>query len=110
MANTIQGKVISNKSDKTIVILTHFRKSHPLYKKQYTVSKKYMAHDPNNEANIGDLALISPTRPISRRKHFILTKIIEKSEINQDKLEILKVNPSEDQKSPKTKDSKEKES
>ena len=70
MAKTISGKVVSIKNDKTITILTHFRKSHPIYKKQYTISKKYMAHDPKNEAKIGDQVLISETRPISKRKHY----------------------------------------
>lgn len=98
MAKTISGKVVSTKNDKTITILTHFRKSHPIYKKQYTISKKYMAHDPKNEAVLGDLVIISETRPISKRKNFILDKIIEKAQIKEESLEILKDNPSESNK------------
>jgi small subunit ribosomal protein S17 len=78
MARTITGTVVSDKSDKTIVINVTTRQTHPLYKKQYTVNTKYMAHDEKNQAKIGDLVTISETRPISRRKNFSLTKIVER--------------------------------
>ena len=107
MAKTISGKVVSIKNDKTITILTHFRKSHPIYKKQYTISKKYMAHDSKNEANIGDLVIISETRPISKRKHYILDKITTKAQIQQETLEVLKENPSESKKESKDKSKEE---
>ena len=54
MAKTIIGTVSSNKTDKTIVVTVQTRKTHPLYRKQYTVSKKFMAHDEKNEAQVGD--------------------------------------------------------
>ena len=50
MAKSIIGTVSSNKADKTIVVTVQTRKTHPLYRKQYTVSKKFMAHDEKNEA------------------------------------------------------------
>lgn len=103
MAKTITGKVVQAKNDKTITILTHFRKSHPIYKKQYTISKKYMAHDPKNSANIGDQVIISETKPISKRKHFILDKIVQKAQIKEETLEIIKENPSETKKVAKEK-------
>lgn len=78
MARTITGTVVSDKSDKTIVINVTTRQTHPLYKKQYTVNTKYMAHDDKNQAKIGDLVTISETRPISRRKNFSLIKIVER--------------------------------
>src|SRR5665213_4456016 len=78
MARTITGLVVSDKGDKTIVINVVTRKTHPLYKKQYTVNTKYMAHDEKNEAKVGDMVIVSETRPISRRKRFILTKIAER--------------------------------
>ena len=78
MAKTITGTVVSDKGDKTIVINVVTRKTHPLYKKQYTVKTRYMAHDEKNDAKVGDVVMVSETRPISRRKHLNLTKIIER--------------------------------
>ncbi len=77
MAKKIVGKVTSNKQDKTIVITSTRRQTHPLYGKQYTVNTKYIAHDENNEANIGDVVEIVETRPISKRKSFTLSKVLE---------------------------------
>lgn len=78
MAKTITGVVSSNKTDKTIVITVRERKTHPLYRKQYTTTKKFMAHDEKNEAQVGDTVTIIETRPISRRKSFKLEKILER--------------------------------
>lgn len=78
MARQITGTVTSDKTDKTIVITVRARLTHPLYKKQYTVNTKFMAHDEKNEAKIGDLVMISETRPISARKRFRLERIIER--------------------------------
>lgn len=78
MAREITGVVSSDKVDKTIVITSTTRKTHPLYKKQYTVNTKFMAHDEKNEAKVGDLVTIRETRPISARKHFKLSKINER--------------------------------
>jgi small subunit ribosomal protein S17 len=78
MAKQIIGTVTSDKGDKTIVITMRIRKTHPLYKKQYTVNTKFMAHDEKNEAKTGDLVSITETRPISARKRFALDKIIER--------------------------------
>lgn len=78
MARTITGTVVSDKGNKTIVINVVTRKTHPIYKKQYTVNTKYMAHDEKDDARVGDIVLVSETRPLSRRKHFILTKIVER--------------------------------
>ena len=79
MAKTIIGTVSSSKSDKTIVVTVRERKTHPLYRKQYTVSKKFMAHDEKNEAQIGDKVTIQETRPISRRKSHTLLNVIERA-------------------------------
>lgn len=81
MAKTITGVVSSKKTDKTIVVTEHVRLTHPLYRKQYTVTKKFMAHDEKNEAQEGDKVVISETRPISARKHFKLDRIVEKAGI-----------------------------
>jgi small subunit ribosomal protein S17 len=86
MAKTITGVVSSNKTDKTIVVTVQERKTHPLYRKQYTVSKKFMAHDENNEAQPGDKVAIVETRPISARKRYRLDRIIEKPALREDSL------------------------
>ena len=79
MAKTLTGVVTSDKRDKTITVTVTSRETHPIYKKQYTVSRKYTAHDENNEAAEGDKVVISETRPYSKTKSFKLDAIIEKS-------------------------------
>jgi len=81
MARTITGVVSSDKADKTIVIKVVTRKTHPIYKKQYTSTKKFMAHDESNEAHIGDKVQIKESRPLSARKRFVLDKIVESAPI-----------------------------
>jgi len=81
MAKSITGTVSSNKTDKTIVVTVRERKTHPLYRKQYTTTKKFMAHDEKNEANIGDLVIIVETRPISKNKRFTLDRVVEHAEV-----------------------------
>ena len=90
MAKTIVGIVSSNKTDKTIVVTVHTRKTHPLYRKQYTVTKKFMAHDEKNEAQPGDKVSIVETRPLSARKRYALERIIEKPVLREDTLSITK--------------------
>lgn len=84
MAKTLTGVVSSDRGDKTIVVTARTRKTHPLYKKQYTVSTKFMAHDEKNEAKLGDIVIISETRPLSARKRFILEKIVERAAIRHE--------------------------
>ncbi len=81
MAKTLTGVVTSNKTDKTIVVTVTSHKTHPIYKKKYITSKKFMAHDEKNEAEMGDRVIISETRPISARKRFILAKVVEHASI-----------------------------
>jgi small subunit ribosomal protein S17 len=78
MAKMIIGTVASKKTDKTIVVQEHVRMTHPLYRKQYTVTKRFMAHDENNEAQEGDKVAIIECRPLSARKRFTLDRVIEK--------------------------------
>ena len=78
MAKTLVGTVSSDKPDKTIVVTVVTRKTHPIYKKQYSESKKFMAHDEKNEAKLGDRVSIEETRPLSARKRFVLKKVIER--------------------------------
>lgn len=91
MAKTIVGIVTSNKTDKTIVVTVHTRKTHPLYRKQYSVSSKFMAHDEKNEAQPGDKVAIVETRPISARKRFTLKEILEKPALREDTLTVTKI-------------------
>ena len=79
MAKSITGVVSSDKADKTIVVTVRERKTHPLYRKQYTVSKKFIAHDERNEAKLGDKVVIVETRPLSRRKSHKLDRIVERA-------------------------------
>jgi small subunit ribosomal protein S17 len=81
MAKTLIGTVSSDKVDKTIVVTVRTRKTHPIYRKQYTVSKKFMAHDEKNEAHVGDRVAIAETRPISARKRHALDRVITKASI-----------------------------
>lgn len=91
MAKSIIGVVTSSKADKTIVVTVATRKTHPLYRKQYTVSRKFMAHDEKNEAQNGDKVEIVECRPISARKRFTLNRIVEKPALREDVLQIIKV-------------------
>lgn len=81
MARTVTGTVSSDKADKTIVVTVHIHKTHPLYKKAYSVTKKFIAHDEDNKARVGDKVTIVETRPISARKHFALQSIDETAAI-----------------------------
>ena len=68
------GIVISNKMDKSIVVKIERKIKHPLYKKTIKRSKKYIAHDEQNECQVGDLVQIAECRPLSRHKHYRLFK------------------------------------
>ena len=94
MAKNIVGIVSSSKSDKTIVVTVQTKKTHPLYRKQYSVSRKFMAHDEKNEAEVGDKVSIVETRPLSARKRHVLDRIIEKPVLREDTLSLTKVEES----------------
>ncbi|MDD3718202.1 MAG: 30S ribosomal protein S17 [Actinomycetota bacterium] len=74
------GTVVSDKMDKTIVVNVETRMPHPLYGKIVRRSKRYTAHDEENQCNIGDVVRIMETRPISRTKRWRLVEIVEKAE------------------------------
>ena len=82
MANrkvTKTGVVVSDKMDKTIVVNVERQYKHPLYKKIVRRHKKFKAHDENNDCNIGDTVLIMESKPISKQKKWVLSKIIERT-------------------------------
>ncbi len=94
MAKTLLGVVSSDKPDKTIIVIVRSRKTHPLYKKQYSVSRRFMAHDEKNEAQVGDKVAITETRPLSARKRYELDRIIEKPVIRQEQsVEVVTAEP-----------------
>ncbi|RMF35602.1 MAG: 30S ribosomal protein S17 [Chlorobiota bacterium] len=74
-----QGVVVSNKMDKTIVVAVERQVMHPLYKRYYKRTKKYMAHDERNECAIGDVVRIIESRPLSRRKRWMLLEIVQRA-------------------------------
>lgn len=77
MPKKIIGTVVSDVQDKTVVISVTSRETHPIYGKQYTVSRKYTAHDEKNEAKKGDRVEVSESRPFSKNKHWKLERVIE---------------------------------
>ncbi|MDN5274525.1 MAG: rpsQ [Candidatus Saccharibacteria bacterium] len=79
MAKTLTGIVTSDVANKTITVTVTSRETHPIYGKQYSVNRKYAAHDENNEAKIGDKVQIRESRPVSKRKAFVLDHIEQKS-------------------------------
>ena len=76
---TLTGVVTSDKRDQTITVTVTSRQTHPLYGKQYTVTRKYTAHNEGDQASEGDTVTIVETRPISKTKSFTLESIVEKS-------------------------------
>ena len=75
-----QGVVVSAAGDKTIVVQIKERKPHPVYGKMMTSTKKFHAHDENNECGVGDTVSIMETRPLSKMKRWRLVEIIEHQE------------------------------
>ncbi len=75
------GTVVSDKMDKTVVVMVETLVKHPLYEKYVRRRKKYMAHDENNECKVGDKVLIEETRPLSRRKRWRVRQILERAKV-----------------------------
>ena len=72
------GKVVSNKTDKTIVVALEYKLMHPKYKKFVKRTKKVKSHDDRNECSVGDVVKIEETRHLSKDKHYRLVEIVEK--------------------------------
>ena len=73
------GTVVSDKMNKTVVVRVERRYAHPLYGKQVTRSKKYHAHDENNEFHTGDVVRITETRPLSKLKRWRVSELVERA-------------------------------
>jgi len=77
---TLEGVVVSNKGDKTIIVEVERRFLHARYRKTVSSHKKYMAHDAENTCNIGDTVRISECRPLSRRKTWMMDAVVTRAE------------------------------
>ena len=78
MARKLEGQVVSVKTEKTAVVLVTRTKIHPIYRKRFIQSKRYLVHDPDNQAEVGQTATIVETRPLSARKRWKIDKITSK--------------------------------
>jgi len=78
---TLTGRVVSDKMDKTVTVLVERRVKHPLYGKVINRSKKYHAHDENNDFHEGDLVEIEECRPVAKTKAWRVAKLVEKSRL-----------------------------
>lgn len=81
MKRTLIGRVVSDKTQKTVTVLVERKVKHPMYGKVIVRSKKYPAHDENGVAKMGDLVEIVETRPISKTKSWAVTSVLEKAVI-----------------------------
>lgn len=79
VVRTLTGRVVSDKMDKSVVVLIERRVKHPVYGKYLSKSSKLKAHDENNECKTGDLVTIAESRPISKTKSWTLVKVEESS-------------------------------
>jgi small subunit ribosomal protein S17 len=79
IVRTLTGKVVSDKMDKTVVVLVERKVKHPIYGKVIRLSKKFHAHDENNEFGIGDTVIITESRPLSKTKTWVVSALVEKA-------------------------------
>ena len=79
VVRTVSGRVTSDKMDKTITVLVERKVKHPLIGKVIVKSNKFHAHDENNECKEGDLVTITESRPLSKTKTWVLSKIVTKA-------------------------------
>lgn len=81
LKRTLVGRVVSNKMDKTVTVLIENRVKHPLYGKYVVRSKKYHAHDEANQYNEGDKVEITESRPLSRTKSWVVSRLLEAARV-----------------------------
>jgi small subunit ribosomal protein S17 len=77
----VYGTVISNKMDKSVVVAVERQVRHDMYGKQLRLTSRFMAHDEKNEAGVGDRVALASSRPLSRRKRWVVTRIVEKAKV-----------------------------
>lgn len=78
-ARSVEGRVVSNKAEKTVSVLVERREKHPLYGKYISKSSKFLAHDEKNECGEGDIVIIEQCRPLSKNKNWRLVKVVQKA-------------------------------
>ena len=74
-----QGVVVSDKMQKSVIVSTERRVQHDVYGKMQKRTSKFVAHDENNEAKVGDTVIITESRPLSKRKRWALVRIVERA-------------------------------
>ena len=80
MAKTeILAKVVSNKMTKSVVVSVERQVRHEMYGKQQRLTSHFMAHDEKNEAKVGDVVAVVPSRPLSRRKRWVVTRVVQRA-------------------------------
>jgi small subunit ribosomal protein S17 len=77
----IYGTVVSNKMDKSVVVAVERQVRHDVYGKQQRLTSRFMAHDEKNEAGVGDRVALVSSRPLSRRKRWVVTRVIQKAKV-----------------------------
>ncbi len=77
---TMVGRVVSNKMDRTVVVVVERLKRHPLYKKVIRISRRYKAHDADNACRVGDVVRIIESRPLSKEKRWVVMEILKRAE------------------------------
>jgi small subunit ribosomal protein S17 len=77
----IYGTVVSNKMDKSVVVAVERQVRHDVYGKQQRLTSRFMAHDEKNEAGVGDRVALVSSRPLSRRKRWVVTRIVQKAKV-----------------------------
>ena len=80
MAGEILGKVVSDKMAKSVVVTVERRVLHGMYGKQQRLTSRFMAHDERNEAKVGDVVALVSSRPLSRRKRWVVTRIVARAQ------------------------------
>jgi small subunit ribosomal protein S17 len=77
----IVGRVVSDKMDKSVVVTIERQVRHGLYGKQMRLTSRFMAHDETNSAKVGDRVALVPSRPLSRRKRWVVTRVVNKAKV-----------------------------
>ena len=77
----IFGTVVSDKMDKSVVVTIERQVRHGMYGKQQRLTSRFMAHDEKNEAQVGDTVALVSSRPLSRRKRWVVTRVVEKARL-----------------------------
>ncbi len=85
---TFVGRVVSDKMDKTVVVLVETIQKHPLYGKYVKKRKKYKAHDEENSCRVGDIVRIVETRPLSKEKRWRVVEILERSPLATEEVKV----------------------